>query len=48
MITIFTLEEGRVPDWNSKGWKIEGGKKEECKRLREELEVGGFMTQKSL
>ena len=40
----------RVPDRNATGWKVEGEKgrvtREECKRLREEFEVGGFMAQK--
>ena len=39
---IFKLEEGRVPERNAEGWKVEGEKRvtgKECKRLREEFEV---------
>ena len=49
---ISLLEEERVPAKNATGWKIEGHKRgvtrKECKRLREEFEVGGFMAQKWL
>ena len=42
---ILTLETG-----TREGWKIEREKRrvmsKECKRLREEFEVGGFMAQK--
>ena len=35
---------------NATGWKVDGDKtrvtREECKRLREEFEVGGFTAQK--
>ena len=44
---ILKLEEGEVPARNAIGW--EGQKRratrKECKRLREECEVGGFMAQ---
>ena len=48
---ILILEEERVPAKNARGWTIEGQKKtrvtrKECKRLREEFEVGGFVAQK--
>ena len=43
---ILTLEEERVLAKNARGWKSEGHKRratrKECKRLREEFEVGGF------
>ena len=38
----------RKGDRKEKGWKVEGEKRtvtrKECKRLREEVEVGGFMA----
>ena len=38
---ILKLEEGGVPDRSAKGWKVEGRvKKKECKRSREDFEVG--------
>ena len=49
---ILKLEEGRVPDRNAKGWKVEEQQSratgKECTRLREEFEVGGFMAQQGL
>ena len=49
---ILTLEEERVLAKNARGWKIEGQRRrvtrKQCKRLREEFEVGGFMAQKGL
>ena len=47
---IVILEEGRVPERKEKGWNVKGENRrvtrKECKRLREKLEVGGFMAQK--
>ena len=40
-----------IPEEGKLLWKIEGGKgvtRKECKRLREEFEVGGFKAQKCL
>ena len=41
-----------MPDRNAKGWKVEGEERrvtrKECKRLREEFEVWGFMAQNEL
>ena len=49
---ILKLEEERVPDGKARGWNAEEEKRGvtriECKRLREESEVGGFMTKKGL
>ena len=49
---ILTLQEGRLPGKNARGWEVEGLKRrvtrKERKRLREEFEVGGFMLRKEL
>ena len=49
---VLILEEERVPAKNVRGWKIDGDKRRvtrnECTRLREELEVVGFMARKGL
>ena len=50
---ILILEEGKVSDMISRGWKVDWEKKrvsrKECKRLRGEFEVGGFYgTEKGL
>ena len=48
---ILVLKEGRMPDRNARGLRVEGEKKREelpSKRLREEFEVGSFMSQEGL
>ena len=50
MIKLILIPE-RVPAKNTRGWTIERQRsviRKECKRLREEFEVGGFMAQKAL
>ena len=46
-----TIEEGRVPAKDARGWQIEGQKRrvigKEYRRLREEFDVGSFMSQKT-
>ena len=46
---ILMLEKGEVPDRYAREWKIEGenrrATRKECKRPRQEIEVGGFMAQ---
>ena len=49
---LLVLEEERVPAKNARRWTIEVLKRrvtrKECKRLRDEFEVGDFMAQKGL
>ena len=46
---ILKLEKGEVPDKSGKEWKVDGERRivtrKECKPLREEFDVGGFMVQ---
>ena len=42
--TTLNLEEGRLPDSNAKGWKVEGVIWKEYKRLRDKFEVEGFFV----
>ena len=43
--TILKLEGGKVTDRDAKGWSIEGEKRRELDRLREEFKDDGFMSQ---
>ena len=52
LTTILMPGKGEVPDRYAGERKVEGGKRratsKECKRPRQEFEVGGFMAQKGL